>query len=276
MITLIKQLPLTIMTSILLQGLTAFNLSACNHLQSFEKENRHPTNIIEKFNSNRVCILIHGCHLHAEEWEKIMFGTQENLGRVPVGIEEAINKHASLIFWGTGGSEKDGIIESDYIFSQTLGPQLNSLAQYVKQNPEELAVYLKSISFLDHRAQNTVEELTFAIEECIANNIQELILVSSPTHIARCLQEACKLKEQDRSLTIKVYARASDTCFAHSMARDVTIFEPPHRGDTPKVPIHQTVKGIFQFIKDPNSAADFNHALTQLIEEHKTHSLHKK
>ena len=223
---------------------------------------------IPSYAIENTCILIHGCFLQTEEWENIMFGTEANLGRVPIGIEEAINKHASLIFWGSGGSEKEGVIESQYIFNQAIGPHLHILAHHMQKEPEDLRSYLDKISFLDFNAHNTLEEVSLAIDECLLRGIQELILISSPTHIARCLQEACKLKEQ-RHLKMRIYARASDTCFAHSTAKDVTIFEPAHRSDTPNVPIHQTVKGIFQFLKDHDKAANFNQALAQLIAQYK-------
>jgi hypothetical protein len=215
---------------------------------------------------HQVAVLIHGCHLLAEEWETIVFGTEEGLGRVPIGIEEAVYKKASLIFWGSGASQDtSGLKESEYTFNQAMGPKLKMLAYHVKKKPKELKDYLSRVSFIDRDSRNTAEEIKAAVRECTLRGIQMIVIVSSNTHVARCYQEACKLKES----TITVYARASATCVAHSSADEVTIFEPPHRGDMPKVPIHQTVKGIIPFLKDEKIAVVFNEALKSLIEEYK-------
>ena len=82
----------------------------------------------------KVAVLIHGCHLQAEEWERIVFGEKELSGRVTTGIEEAVRKKAVLIFLGTGASQHaNGKKESEQTFSMTLGPKLNELAQRVNK-----------------------------------------------------------------------------------------------------------------------------------------------
>lgn len=213
-----------------------------------------------------VAVLIHGCHLLAEEWDNIVFGMKEGLGRVPVGIEEAVHKKANLIFWGSGASQDNkGLKESEYTFNLAIGPKLKALAGHVKKEPEELRDYLSRVSFIDRQSRNTAEEIKAAVKECALRGIQTMVIVSSSTHIARCLQEACKLKNP----SITFYARASETCFARSSAEDVTIFEPPHRGDMPNVLMNKTVKGILPFLKNEKIAFAFNEALESLIEEYK-------
>lgn len=216
---------------------------------------------------NPVGILIHGCNLKAEEWEQIVFGDGNRLGRVSIGIDEAVNRKAALIFWGTGLTMDGCPTESEFTYAQAIGPKLSALAERIKRNPEDLLKYLKQVSFIDRVTKNTTEEIKAAFTECQARGIKELILVSSPTHIARCLQEACKVKEQNPEITIKFYARPSETCFAQSTAADVVIVEPPHRGDRPKVYFNQTVSGIFQFLSNEGVAIAFNDALAKLIEE---------
>lgn len=224
---------------------------------------------IETHSAHKVAILIHGCHVQAKEWDNIVFGSADHLGRVPVGIEEAIHKKAILIFWGSGASQThEGQKESEYTFQQAIGPKLEELAWYVKKESQELSKYLKQVSYIDHEARNTTEELELATKECDARGISELILISSPTHIARCLQEACKLKSKQPHIGVKFYARASDTCFADSTPEDIVIIEPPHREDMSKVPFHRTAKRIFQFLRNPEIADAFHNRWIKLIEEY--------
>lgn len=216
--------------------------------------------------SSSVGILIHGCHLGAVQWGQIVFGDTKHPGRVLTGIEEAIYRNASLVFWGTGASEKEGLKESEYTYTQALGPKLYDIARHVRREPGQLKEYLERVSFIDKETQNTVEEIGAAIRQCRERHITELFLVSSPTHIARCHQEALKQVAESDELSIKIYAIASRTCFAQSTPGDVTIFEPPHRGDMPNVPIHKTVRGLIQFMRDATMASKINDALANLIE----------
>lgn len=234
-----------------------------NQDQASTKELNHREKTIEE---PKVAVLIHGCHLQAEEWENIVFGSSDLLGRVPIGIEEAINKNAAMIFWGSGASQTpNGQKESEYTFSQAIGPKLVSLAKLSKITPHELLHYLQHISYIDLEAQNTTEEVALATKECLARGICELILISSPTHIARCLQEACKYKSTHPSSAITYYARASETCFASSTPGDVVIIEPPHRNDLPKVPFYRPAKKIFQFLKNPEIAFAFQNEWEKLV-----------
>ena len=176
-----------------------------------------------------VGVLIHGCHLEAEGWERIVFGEGDQLGRVPVGLAEAVNRNAKLIFWGSGGSvSKDGLKESEYTYAKVFA-KLEHLARQVDRSPAELAKFVKEVSFLDTKSKNTEQEIKAALRQCRARGIKELILISSPTHIARCLQEACKLKVKKKPFPIAFYARPCDTCFANSKPYDVVIIEPPLR-----------------------------------------------
>ncbi len=217
-----------------------------------------------------VAILIHGCHLKADEWEQIVFGEGNRLGRVPAGIAEAVDRKAKLIFWGTGASASDtGVKESEYTFNQTTGPKLKELASRLKIEPSELLAYLKKVSVVDTASQNTSEEIRAAADKCVEMGIKQLYLVSSPTHIARCLQEACKIKEASQDLPLTLYALPSETCYANSTASDVVILEPPHRGDLPSVPFHQTVQGVFPILRNAELAHSLNIAMASLIGEYK-------
>jgi hypothetical protein len=222
----------------------------------------------------RVAVLIHGFHLNAMDWESVVFGKEGQLGRVPVGVEEAVERNASLIFWGSGSSRKDGFTESEYTYKQAIGSKLQEIATHVHQDPAELVHYLNCVSFLDMQAQNTEQELQLAIELCQKRGIKHLILVSSPTHIARCLQEACKIKAQNGSIHVNIYARPSDTCFANTTPSDVTIFEPPHREDRPNINFGSSARQIFPLLKNPDLAFEFHRDFVHLVEQYQ-HRLHE-
>ena len=217
---------------------------------------------------SNIGVLIHGCHLQAEGWENIVWGNPHGRrGRAPKGIAQALRHNAGLIYWGTGASQKDGLKESQYTFKYSL----EHLDDFVKGRTEwadKVSAYLHEVSLVDTVTQNTTEEITAALGECHRRGIQELYLVSSPTHIARCHQEALKvLAATGNAYQVLVYATASDTCFAGSSPSDVVIVEPPHRGDRPKFPVHKHVRGIFQV--PPTTMPDFLKELDALVERHK-------
>ncbi len=193
----------------------------------------------------RTAVLIHGCHVGAREWGRIVLGDAKNglYGRIPKGLLVADEFAADLVIWGTGASEFEGNKEA-YV--------MRSVGHTWADGHRDL-VHWKVLddvkNHIDDVSQNTTEEIAAAGHVCHERGITRLILVSSPTHIARCHQEALKLKEAGQLRGIEVMAVASDTCFADSTAGDVVIVEPPHRGDLPNIPVHVTVRKIFALMR---------------------------
>ena len=59
-------------------------------------------------------VLVHGCNLHTYQWKRIVWGKPpDELGRVPKGIFIALHEEADVMVFGTGASEKDGLLEAD-------------------------------------------------------------------------------------------------------------------------------------------------------------------
>lgn len=218
----------------------------------------------------KTAILIHGCHLFAKEWENIVWGNPEKgiLGRIPKGIELAYREDANLIFWGTGASEKDGAKEAEYTFRYAVSHG-SELSYFQGLKSKEIEKILRPWSFIDTETQNTPQEVDRAVEVCKEKRIERLILVSSPTHIARCHQRAMVLKADGKTSGMEIYPMESDTCYADSKPSDVFILEPPHRGDRPEVPLNQTLNGVNAIRKNFELAPGFNTALAGLIEEWK-------
>ena len=216
----------------------------------------------------KTCVLIHGCDADTSSWESIVLGDPRlgKLGRVPKAISSFFNSDAALLFWGSGAPSKEGMRESEYTFEYTLNriSEWSSLKNYKRATWNKS--YLKNFSVFDFRSLNTAEEIRNCVAVCEERGIKRIILVSSPTHIARCLMEAEKLRAT-LATDIEFLATASDTCYAGTVPSDVVIIEPQHRGDMPKVPFHKTAQGIFQLMRDPVVAEGFNRAWGELIRQ---------
>lgn len=212
-------------------------------------------------------VLIHGCHLQAEEWNSIVFRDDQGyLGRVPTGLQVAIEHEAKFIFWGSGASTCDGIKEARYTYNQTVESELEWLAQTVDKTTNKLLKYLEKVSILDEQSQNTKEEIERTLQSCKENGIKELYLISSPTHVPRCAQTGATC--QKKNSNPRIYLTFSETCFANSTPEDVTVLEPPHRDDMPKTRFHRTFKRIFGLMRRPAEMTmrAFESSLNQLDE----------
>tara|TARA_B100000745_G_C20066653_1_gene364053 strand:+ start:167 stop:853 length:687 start_codon:yes stop_codon:yes gene_type:complete len=213
-----------------------------------------------------VLVLAHGFHLEAENWHGVVWGDPVNgvYGRVPRAVQVVLkNKHPCLLI-GSGGSVNDGKTEADVAYDYLLDhfheiPELYSCGDGGYE-------YVQHITQLERVAKNTAQEVKAVMELCIEKDVQELVLVSSPTHISRCLLEAEKLRMNPQFKHLCVSAVASDTSYAGYGPEDVVVIEPPHRGDMPQVPFHENAKDLFQFLRDEKIAMGFNGAWRALIE----------
>ncbi len=217
----------------------------------------------------RTAVVIHGCHVGAKEWEHIVWGDPLNgvFGRIPRGIQVALSFSAENIFWGTGASERDGVKESEYIFSLALS-RVAVLAALFGCSSEVLEGWIRKISILDRESLNTPKETERAMAYCRAHDIGRLILVSSPSHSPRCLQtgDVIRLQQKGNGQGVEVFTTSADTCYAGATIADTLIVEPPHRGDRPEVPIHRTLKDAMR-IGRGDRAQEFNEALKRLISQ---------
>jgi len=107
------------------------------------------------------------------------------------------------------------------------------------------------ISVVDTETQNTDQEVVEGLRVFKERGCHHAILVSSPTHLPRCLAVACKVVEQDPQIFEgSIYASPSDTCYTNASAGDVVVVEPPHRGDRDKslddLKFHELVKRTYR------------------------------
>ncbi len=210
-------------------------------------------------------VLVHGYNLNASLWESVTWGSsKDQMGRIPMGIFVALSEKAEALILGSGASEREGIKESeagalmmrnrfdgltDFPLFKKFFPKLknsNSALKYKNQ--------IESILHLDRISTNTIEELENAGRFFLKQNIDRIVVISSPTHLPRCIRDACRVFEENKDLSYfrnQIYAVPSVTGFPGYAASDVTIFEPPHRPDRSPLNISSVVSRIH---KIPDSA----------------------
>lgn len=223
--------------------------------------------------STRTGILVHGCHLSADGWEHIVWGQPPHeLGRLPHAVLLAWEEQASVVVLGTGASEKDGLKESEYTL-RYLWEHWAQLSEFepLQQVPlTEARGLLEAILVLDVATQNTDQEVREGLRVMTEKSCHHAVLVSSPTHLPRCLACACKVVEGEPDLFHgPIYASPSDTCYEGAQASDVVVVEPPHRGDRDKsldpLKFHDLVRRSYKVPKEKK--ADFLKRLGCLLEE---------
>lgn len=183
-------------------------------------------------------IHVHGCHVDADGFDSVVWGSPpERLGRLP---------HAALLAWeerdnlacitmGTGASRTvEGVLEGDHALALLLErlPQLVGFHAFRDVPLDELELLLRRTGSSETSSENTSQEVRSALQHFEAMGVKRAVLVSSPTHLPRCLACACAVAEQEPSLfSGSMWASPSMTSYEGFGAVDVVVVEPPHRGD---------------------------------------------
>lgn len=203
-------------------------------------------------------ILVHGYNLNAERWESVAWGEPpDRAGRVPMGVFVALCEQAEVMVFGSGASRKDGLLESETT-ARLLRERFDELAGFSifekhlpeTRKPDAALRYkqcIECILHLDTVSRNTREEIAHAGRVFLDRGVERVILVSSPTHLPRCLRDACTIFEEDRELARlrhSLYAVPSATGYVGYTAADVAIFEPPHRPDRSNLNISGVVARV--------------------------------
>lgn len=233
-------------------------------------------------------ILVHGCNLNIENWRHVAWGDPPNqLGRIPHGILVAGQMDASVVVFGTGASAK----EFELGVNPSLGTKLLEAEyslEYLKQHFDNLREFnafrklanapanpkqseweawrdsMMSRIVLDLKSQNTTEEIVAAGEIFLAKEVDRVILVSSPSHIVRCLRDATSIftsQPRFEELSTCLFASPSVTCYEGSKPGDVVVVEPPHRPDRHVVSTHRRIQRMLTLQKLDHDQ------LVELIEE---------
>ncbi len=200
-------------------------------------------------------VLIHGHHLQAPDWETLVWGTEGlgSVGRIPRGIEIAVKEDAQLIMWGTGASLdlKTGKKESEYTHDLALS-RASELGRYVGLTESEVAEMIRSRSYIQRETTNTKDEVYEALKLCKEKGIHTLYLVSTSTHVPRCLLTACQF--QDEFPDIVLCGVAASAVTAYWSPKDTVVVEPSHRPDRADVPMQKLAKRLAGARKYPERA----------------------
>lgn len=188
-------------------------------------------------------VLIHGHHLQAPDWEHFVWGEKDlaRVGRIPRGIEVAVQEEADVVIWGTGASEdsETGKKESEYTHALA-SEHASELATYL--GVEELVVrdVLEKRSVIQTETTNTKNETYEALQLCKERGIHRLFLVSTPTHVPRCLLTACQFQEEFPDIVL--VGVAAETVTEYWNPKETAVVEPSHRPDRSETPFNLLAK----------------------------------
>lgn len=208
----------------------------------------------------KTAVLIHGLHLQANDWEKIVFGDLDKniFGNVPRGLEIALENNTELVYIGSGASDKDGLKECEYALLETK----KRIPEYAKRfniNDLEISSLLDEKTYLDTKAKDTKEEIDNFLKLCLEKQIDELyfIPVAGQAPIAaRRISKAIVENPQYAKYLHSYFICPSDTKYANLMMDDIVIFTPPHRGDRVDNPSHMLARRTLDVIQKFSKAKD--------------------
>ena len=231
-------------------------------------------------------VLVHGCNLNIENWRYVAWGDPPcQPGRIPQGLLVASQFDADVIVFGTGASSK--------IFQLGDSEQLGNVLTEAEYSLEYLRLYFQNLSrfeslteqiaafqgnaqtqqfrdfileniILDNESMNTEEEIANAGAIFADHEIEQVFLVSSPSHVVRCLRDASRIYGSDERFEPfrhNIRAVPSTTCYEGTGPGDVVVVEPPHRPDRHVVPTHRRIQRMLALQKLDHSD------LVSLIEE---------
>lgn len=200
-------------------------------------------------------LLVHGCHLQADSWKEIVWGIPpDRLGRLPQAVLLAQEESAKVVVLGTGASKApDGRLEGQFTLDYLLDrlDRLHDFKALQRYRLADLQALVKTAFIAELESQNTMEEVKAAFRIWTSRDIGRGFLVSSPTHLPRCLACACQAHQEEPTLFEgELHASPSETCYEGFQPGDVVVVEPPHRGDRDKtlddLPFHEMVKRAFR------------------------------
>ena len=217
-----------------------------------------------------VLILVFGYNHTLPDWEACMWGKPALgvYGRASLALRIAESYSSPLIFLGGGGVICDDGV-SDASAARTL--IINRAEELYGCSHESDLGHLDALDkqlHLDIIAHDTTQEVREAFALCEERAISKMILVSSPTHSARCLQSALVHKEVNGGCVTDVQAHPSDMNYQNTSAKDVVIIEPPHLHTSHKIPWNTLVKQMLPMVKGNKNSESFAKELEALLKKY--------
>ena len=216
-----------------------------------------------------VLILVHGYNHTLPDWEQCMWGNPSAnvYGRASHALRIAEKYCNPVIFLGGGGVIDVNGVSCAEMTRQVILRRISEMYECSFDEDSCPGKTLEERLCIDTQSRTTSEEVKNAFEVCRVRSISKIILVSSPTHIARCLVGSLEYKYIGM-YGVRISADPSDVNYAGTSASDVVVIEPPHLPEAPKVPFYRLIKRIVPFMKDGQRAAPFAQELQKLIEKY--------
>lgn len=220
----------------------------------------------------KTAVIIHGHHLQAAEWERVVWGdpAQGVYGRAAAGLREALRFDAPLIVFGTGASFKDSMPEAEHALS-IARRRIVEMPEFAKMGADDARAWLDERAVLETTALDTRTEIEADARLALSRGCNALVLVSSPVHIMRAHKTALALfshQPEFRVFLHNLFAIASDVNYAGTKVDDVVVIEPQHRPDRPHVPFHETLRGLWKFMRRDDLAPALNKALKDVMDDY--------
>lgn len=218
---------------------------------------------------------MHGFDLGADDWETVVWGTPRDgrLGRVPHGLLLARRFKATIVILGSGGTcDQFGVSEAE----RTRAHALEHISELSKLGSDVRALrrLLQSDVVLLKTARNTRQELEAARVVFRQRGIDTVLIVSSPTHVPRCLRDASLVFGSNYASPAECPTILASPCSTDFGSGGATIIEPQHRSDRPRWldadPSLQLSALAGRALRVASGAADgaFNRDLNRLIQRY--------
>jgi hypothetical protein len=216
-------------------------------------------------------VLIHGLHLLANGWDNIVWGDPEEgiYGRVPRGVAVALERHAELVVVGTGASWHNGLSEAGHA-RQLMVDHGATLAALHGLTEHDFLSWVDRVVEVHESTTTTTEEVQDFFDVLIGKGITCATLVSSPTHLPRCMVEALSLCERSEYQHLRqgLSGVASDVSYIGFTPEDLVVIEPPHRGDNAPVLFGPTARRMFRLLQSEDSARAYLTDWKELLERY--------
>ncbi len=187
-------------------------------------------------------IFVHGRHVGTVDWERLVWGDPENnklgsLTRLVLEILERGPENVKTVVFGSGASEKEGIVEAqrmknfllDHISELDAFPIICNHIKFQGEAFSKLLALIRNI-YCDTISRNTAQEVEHAITFFADAGCTEIYQISCRSHLPRCVAERMKAKIPSGQYW---YAVSDDMTYPGSRAEDIVVLEPPHRSDDP-------------------------------------------
>jgi hypothetical protein len=213
---------------------------------------------------------MHGCDPRVSNWSELFWGTPPyKPGRLPKALNVAFMEGAGHLIINTADALWDR--QGGETVLHRVRTDIARVFEFSCFGGFDQAAVLDHFNrtvTLDPDAHNTVEEIIRAARRIGEHAIQRLTLVSSPTHLPRCLRDACTiLPEHGVDLSaVELFATPTQTSYAGADSRGVAIIEPPHRADHDGLPLHQLAARMLKVPSIGRTA--FAMDLADLLERH--------